>query len=92
MKYRKKPIVIEAVQWNGLNLEEIKEFVGDSLIYNINDAAWKVGKDAPTVHIKIKTLEGTMVAKAGDYIIRGVNGEIYPCKAEVFWRSYEEVS
>lgn len=92
MKYRKKPIVIEAVQWNGLNLEEIKDFVGDSLIYNINDAAWKVGKDAPTVHIKIKTLEGTMIAKAGDYIIRGVNGEIYPCKAEVFWRSYEEVS
>ena len=92
MKYRKKPVVIEAVQWNGLNLEEIKEFVGDSLIYNISDAAWKVGKDAPTVHIKIKTLEGTMIAKAGDYIIRGVNGEIYPCKAEVFWRSYEEVS
>ena len=92
MKYRKKPVVVEAVQWNGLNLEEIKEFVGDSLIYNISDAAWKVGKDAPTVHIKIKTLEGTMIAKAGDYIIRGVNGEIYPCKAEVFWRSYEEVS
>lgn len=92
MKYKKKPIVVEAVQWNGLNLEEIKDFVGDSLIYNINDAAWKVGKDAPTVHIKIKTLEGTMIAKAGDYIIRGVNGEIYPCKAEVFWRSYEEVS
>lgn len=92
MKYKKKPIVVEAVQWNGLNLEEIKDFVGDSLIYNINDAAWKVGKDAPTVHIKIKTLEGTMIAKTGDYIIRGVNGEIYPCKAEVFWRSYEEVS
>lgn len=89
MKYRKKPIVVEAVQWNGLNLEEIKDFVGDSLIYNINDAAWKVNKDAPTVHIKIKTLEGTMIAKAGDYIIRGVNGEIYPCAAEVFEKTYE---
>ena len=89
MKYRKKPIVIEAVQWNGLNLEEIKEFVGDSLIYNISDAAWKVGKGTPTVHIKIKTLEGVMVAKAGDYIIRGVNGEIYPCKAEIFEKTYE---
>lgn len=92
MKYKKKPIVVEAVQWNGLNLEEIKDFVGDSLIYNINDAAWKVGKDAPTVHIKIKTLEGTMVAKAGDYIIRGVNGEIYPCKADIFEKTYEEVT
>lgn len=39
MKYRKKPVVIEAVQWNGRNLEEIKEFVGDSLIYEISDAA-----------------------------------------------------
>lgn len=92
MKYKKKPIVVEAVQWNGLNLEEIKDFVGNSLIYNINDAAWKVGKDAPTVHIKIKTLEGTMVAKAGDYIIRGVNGEIYPCKADIFEKTYEEVT
>ena len=92
MRYRKKPIVIEAVQWNGHNLEEIKKFVGDSLIYNISDAAWKVGKGTPTVHIKIKTLEGIMLARAGDYIIRGVDGEIYPCKAEVFWRSYEEVS
>ena len=89
MKYRKKPVVVEAVQWNGLNLEEIKEFVGDSLIYNISDAAWKVGKDAPTVHIKIKTLEGIMIAKAGDYIIRGVNGEIYPCKADIFEKTYE---
>ena len=91
MKYRKKPVVVEAVQWNGLNLEEIKEFVGDSLIYNISDAAWKVGKDAPTVHIKIKTLEGTMIAKAGDYIIRGVNGEIYPCKSDIFEKTYEVV-
>lgn len=45
MKYRKKPVVIEAVQWNGLNLEEIKEFIGDSLIYEISDAAWKGGAE-----------------------------------------------
>ena len=37
MKYRTKPVVIEAVQWNGFNLEEIKEFVGDSLIYGVSD-------------------------------------------------------
>ena len=91
MKYRKKPIVIEAVQWNGLNLEEIKKFVGDSLIYNISDAAWEVGKGAPAVHIEIKTLEGTMIAKAGDYIIRGVNGEIYPCAAKIFEKTYEVI-
>lgn len=89
MRYRKKPVVVEAIQWNGLNLEEIKEFVGDSLIYNISDAAWKVGKDAPTVHIKIKTLEGTMIANTGDYVIRGVNGEIYPCRANIFEKTYE---
>ena len=49
MKYRKKPVVVEAVQWNGFNLEEIKEFVGDSLIHGVSDSGRKVGKGAPTV-------------------------------------------
>ena len=43
MKYRKKPVVVEAIQWNGFNLEEIKEFVGDSLIYEIFDTTWEGG-------------------------------------------------
>ena len=55
MLYRKKPVVIEAIQWNGINLSEIKEFVGGSLEYTIHDAAWQVGKGAPIVDMKIKT-------------------------------------
>ena len=92
MKYRKKPVVIEAVQWNGLNLEEIKEFVGDSLIYEISDAAWKVGKGAPAVYMEIKTLEGNHKCSIGDYIIKGAQGEFYPCKPDIFMQTYEQAS
>lgn len=91
MKYRKKPVVIEAIQWNGLNLEEIKEFVGESLIYDIIDTAWQVGKGAPHVNMKIKTLEGDMRVNKGDFIIKGVNGEFYPCKPDIFEKTYEVV-
>ena len=91
MKYRKKPVVIEAVQWNGRNLEEIKEFVGDSLIYEISDAAWKVGKGVPSVYMEIKTLEGNHKCSIGDYIIKGVQGEFYPCKPDIFEQTYEQV-
>lgn len=91
MKYKKKPVVIEAVQWNGLNLEEIKEFVGEDLQYNILDTAWKVGKGAPHTLMKIHTLEGDMEVSKGDFIIRGVNGEYYPCKPGIFEKTYEAV-
>ena len=91
MKYRKKPVVIEAVQWNGHNLEEIKEFVGDSLIYEIFDAAWRVGKDALAVYMEIETLEGNHKCSIGDYIIKGVQGEFYPCKPDIFEQTYERV-
>lgn len=91
MKYRKKPIVIEAVQWNGLNLEEIKEFVGKDLEYNILDTAWEVGKGAPNVLMKIHTLEGDMDVSKGDFVIKGVSGEFYPCKPDIFEKTYEMV-
>ena len=89
MKYRKKPVVIEAIQWNGDNLNEIKEFVGESLDYNIIDTAWKVGKGAPHVLMKIHTLEGDHECAKGDYIIKGVQGEFYPCKPDIFEQTYE---
>ena len=92
MKYKTKPVEIEAIQWTGLNLEEIKTFVGDSLlaeIYNIIDTAWKVGKGRPHVLLKIKTLEGDMHVSEGDYIIKGLKGEFYPCKPDIFEKKYE---
>lgn len=91
MKYRKKPVIIEAVQWTGLNFEEIKSFVGDSLQYDIVDAAWEVGKGTPYVNMIIKTLEGNHTCTKGDYIIKGVQGEFYPCKPDIFEETYEEV-
>lgn len=92
MKYKTKPVEIEAIQWTGLNLEEIKAFVGESLIYDIIDTAWEVGKGRPHVLMKIKTLEGDMTASEGDYIIKGLRGEFYPCKPDVFEKKYELIN
>jgi hypothetical protein len=91
MKYRKKPVVIEAVQWTGLNLQEIKDFVGDKLKYEIYDAARQVGVAPPAVDMKIDTLEGEHIASKGDYIIKGIKGEFYPCKPDIFAKTYELV-
>jgi len=91
MKYRKKPVEVEALQWDGSNLHEMIEFVGDSLTYDILDTAWQVGKGIPHVFLTIKTLEGDMKASKGDYIIKGVNGEFYPCKPDIFEKTYEKV-
>jgi hypothetical protein len=80
-QYRKKPVVIEAVQWSGRNIEEVEGFVPpESLDYE---------PGVKTLHIK--TLEGRMFAKHWDYIIKGVKGEFYPCKPDIFEATYETV-
>lgn len=76
-KYRKKPIIIKAIQYDGDNKVEIQLFIGKY----IND---KNGS------LPIKTLEGVMFAKKGDYIIKGIKGEFYPCKKDIFEKTYEE--
>lgn len=92
MEYRKKPLVIEAVQWTGLNLEEVKAFAEDSLDIEIFDVGWRSGVVSPSAKITIHTLEGDMIVDSGDYIIKGINGEIYPCKPDIFNKTYEEVA
>ena len=77
-KYRKKPIVVEAVEWTGKNQDEIMKFIGDSMY-------WK----GDGLHIF--TLEGDHFANIGDFIIKGVANEFYPCKPNIFWKTYEEV-
>ena len=80
-KFRKKPVVIEAVQWTGKNLDEVNRFIGD-------------GQDdelRPGVPILIETSEGDMTAQVGDWIIRGIKGELYPCKPDIFAATYEPV-
>lgn len=91
MKYRKKPVVIEAVQWTGLNFEEIKVFVGDALEYQFYDFYKGTGEYKRIISIRIKTLEGKMNCAEGDYIIKGVQGEFYPCKPDIFEATYELV-
>jgi hypothetical protein len=78
-KYRKKPVVIEAVKWTGRNGAEVNQF----LSYPAAD--WRVDGD----DILIDTLEGTMAARPGDYILRGVQGEVYPCKPDIFEATYD---
>lgn len=86
MKYRKKPVIIEAIQFedNSDRIIEIHEFMGgDTIRVNYED------KDNP--YLKIETLEGIMKASVGDYIIKGVDGEFYPCKPDIFEKTYERV-
>ena len=76
-KYRKKPVVIEAIQWNGKNLTEIDNFAGGSICIK-------------GTSLMIHTLEGDMEASINDYIIKGVDGEFYPCKPDIFSKTYEK--
>jgi|LUMK01.1.fsa_nt_gb hypothetical protein len=93
-KYKKKPIPIEAIQWTGNNAEEVIEFCDDSLIYNVKDyidmAESRGLPDGSTFFI-IKTLEGYMDVQVGAYIIKGVKGELYPCKEDIFLETYDEI-
>lgn len=91
-KFRKKPVVIEAVIWDGGNLKEVIDFTGKSPKWDEHFKSFEeyelfVKNDRNV--FKIFTLEGTMEASVGDYIIRGVNGEHYPCKPDIFEKTYE---
>lgn len=95
-KYRKKPVEIEAIEWTGTNINEVLDFINE-------DDRWKEGIDSkyvggpeiehtPTLGtLDIPTLEGTMTASPNDWIIRGIKGEIYPCKPDIFQGSYDKV-
>jgi hypothetical protein len=76
--YRKKPVVIQALQFTGDNYKECKAFIGDNY-------------DNTLDYPNIKTLEGTMAVDRCDYIIKGVNGEFYPCKPDIFRKTYNSV-
>ena len=82
MKYRKKPVVIEAFRFQIDNA--MPDWFNEKRITNEI-----VTHDDGTV--EIETLEGVMKANRGDYIIQGVNGEIYPCKPDIFEKTYDEV-
>ena len=81
MKYRKKPIIIEAVQFDGT--DESVDWLLPQLI------SGEIGRT--TNKLYIQTPEGIMTANVGDYIIKGVNGEFYPCSPDIFEKTYEPI-
>lgn len=97
MKFKKKPVVIEAVQLKKtqISIREIVELMGEKVntenkmelikFYEFCDEVFKRG------YMNINTLEGTMRANIGDWIIKGVNGELYPCKPDIFEKTYEAI-
>lgn len=86
MKYRKKPVIIEAIQftWNNSLFEEtVPKWLNDAILCG-NVYFTSNG-------LNIKSLEGTMLANKNDYIIRGIKGELYPCKPDIFETTYEKI-
>ncbi|MGX7393993.1 hypothetical protein [Carnobacterium mobile] len=83
MKARKKPLVINVVRLkkDGSNIFEVQDFVGKWLVYDPNKNQYF-----------IQTLEGNMYVSLGDYIIKGVNGEFYPCKPDIFEKTYDIIN
>ena len=80
-KYKTKPCVIEAIQWNGDNFDEIYKFTErKSRLESINNERFE---------LIVNTLEGKMIASRGDYIIKGLRGKFYPCKPDIFEATYE---
>ena len=99
-KFRKKPVTIEAMRFDGTPAEamEVYRWIEENTAgsYDTNDPSGEVpgsgvSIDASTGFLVIATLEGEMIAKPGDWIIRGVAGEFYPCKPEIFDVTYEVV-
>lgn len=85
-RYKTKPCVIEAIQWTGDNVEEIKEYIGKSFLGD------PIIGSSHNHSILILTLEGIMRASENDYIIKGLRGEFYPCKPDVFEKKYELIT
>lgn len=88
MKYRKKPVVIDAIQLKAETLQECYKFISPE-IGNFPETGR--GIDPDDGKFKITTLEGVMIADINDFIIKGVNGEFYPCKPDIFEKTYDKV-
>lgn len=83
-RFRKRPVEVEAIQYDGTNAPAIREWGGDARIREISEM------HAPLA-LAVYTLEGVVKASIGDWIIRGVADELYPCKPDIFERTYETV-
>lgn len=93
-KARKKPVEIEYVLWTGNNHREMWNFLTGKTTEYISASGdnFYIDHDRVGGGLIIKTLEGEHIASIGDYIIKGVNGEFYPCKPDIFEKTYELVN
>ena len=85
MKYRKLPVVIDAIQ-----LEDSVECMEALSNLGLDPIVFSYADKDPV--LRIETVEGTMIAEIGDFIIKGVNGEFYPCKPDIFYKTYEPIT
>lgn len=97
MKFRKKPVEIEAEQLTWQTWSDVCNMIGEFPegmrgCYVVDGkATYELPGGDPEIGLEIPTLEGTMLAQQGDWIIKGIAGEFYPCKPEIFEHSYEKV-
>ena len=95
MKYKKKPVTIDAIQVKANNFDRICDFMGctpEQVLNPMSDIDEYGDSRDPYLGVIIDTLEGKMTANIGDMIIKGVNGEFYPCKPDIFKATYDKVS
>lgn len=92
-RFRKKPVVIEARRWFGDDRDwrEFYDWCRDSQGVSILTGPHPTSENGLLVRVGLTTLEGTMMAEPGDWIIKGVKGEFYPCKPDIFEATYERV-
>lgn len=79
-RYRSKPVIIDAVQLTDSNIKEVKKLLGE---HNYEEKAYD------PVNLHVRTIEGTLLARPGSWIIKGLKGEFYPCDDDVFRMKYE---
>ena len=93
-KYRKKPVVIDAIQLTDRNVRQVYEWVHGCVAIKTDIDLHKWDDYVQLIiakGMKIPTLEGEMTASMGDYIIKGIQGEVYPIKADIFQKTYDKV-
>ena len=90
-RYRKRPVEVEAMLWDGslAAIHDIDEWIG--LPFEKRELVWQASEERGVTDVVIRTLEGDMSVSPGDWIIRGIQGELYPCKPNIFTQTYEPV-
>lgn len=93
MKFVKKPVVIDAVEWTGHNHREMYDFLTGTTgcVMRASGETFHIDHRAVDGGLVIKTLEGQHIASIGDWIVKGVKGEFYPCKPDIFALTYDRL-